>query len=150
MTVYTSQDLMDLCIAARAADKVRFWLKVDVGGRDDCWPWKASVNHGGYGQFFLRGRKVRSHRFAYLSVRGRVMGLHLHIDHLCRSRACMNPLHMEPVSQRTNTLRGYSPAARQARRTHCPSGHPLSGDNLATHHGHRRCKMCDRMRSARG
>jgi hypothetical protein len=43
-----------------AAVAERFWAKVDrSGGPDSCWRWTASVNHAGYGKFWLRG-SVRS------------------------------------------------------------------------------------------
>lgn len=33
----------------------RFWTKVDIQGRDDCWPWTAGRNQKGYGYFYLPG-----------------------------------------------------------------------------------------------
>ena len=33
-------------------------------------------------------------------------------------------------------------SAQQAKRTHCPLGHQLSGENLYTHNGKRDCRTC--------
>lgn len=43
-----------------------------------------------------------------------------------------------------NVLRGTSPSARQAVKTHCNEGHPLSGDNLYVipSSGGRQCRTC--------
>lgn len=45
----------------------RFWQKVDKTG--DCWIWTGSRNRrGGYGQFWLNGRFILAHRFAFGNV----------------------------------------------------------------------------------
>lgn len=75
------------------------------------------------------------------------------LDHLCRNRACVNPAHLEQVTHRVNLMRGETLARRNAEKTHCPQGHPYSGDNLAIYRHasgknkgtHRICRMCHRM-----
>jgi hypothetical protein len=37
----------------------RFWNKVDIGSSEECWPWKASVQRGGYGWFWLEGKNLK-------------------------------------------------------------------------------------------
>jgi hypothetical protein len=65
------------------------------------------------------------------------------IDHLCSVRLCANPDHMEPVSMRTNVLRGQSVTAVHARKTHCPRGHPYDAVAFdASGRRQRRCKRC--------
>jgi hypothetical protein len=51
---------------------------------------------------------------------------------------------MEPVTRAVNVLRGDSPNAVNARKTHCKRGHPLFGDNLYTRKDKpgRQCKQC--------
>jgi hypothetical protein len=82
-----------------------------------------------------------AHRFSYEAYVGPI-GAGLHIDHLCRVRSCVNPKHLEPVTQRVNTLRGEGRAALQLRVTHCPRGHEYTPDNIYLWRGHRACRTC--------
>lgn len=110
-----------------------------------CWEWTGCITkgeRGGYGRISIGNRKLAlAHRVAYELYVGPIPeGLTL--DHLCRVRHCVNPTHLEPVTQRENCLRGESRAARHARQTHCVHGHPLSGDNLYTYPNGRRKRAC--------
>ena len=122
----------------------RFWEKVDrTAGADGCWPWLGSLTPDGYGQFWAGAIKGRAHRYSYSLVNGPIPE-GLQTDHLCRNRACVNPAHLEAVTPRENTMRSEGPAAINARKTECPKGHPLSGDNLVVNAttGYRRCRTC--------
>lgn len=129
-----------------ADEAERFWAKVDKTGV--CWLWTASVRRGGYGQFWSAraGRIVGAHRWAYEEMVGPIPD-GLYLDHLCRNPRCVNPEHLEPVTNGENLRRGVNPIAVNAAKTHCPQGHPLSGDNLRVIAGGRRCLECDRRRT---
>ena len=103
-------------------DEARFWSKVDK--TDGCWVWTATVNSNGYGQIKVAGAKWQAHRYAYELMVGPIPD-GLCIDHLCRNRRCVRPDHLEPVDNRTNTLRGEGVTAVNARRDMCQRGHPL-------------------------
>jgi hypothetical protein len=80
--------------AVSGETEVRFWLKVDVRGEDECWPWKAAKNEHGYGRFRVPGRGgVYAHRFAYEMVHGPVPA-GLYVLHACDVRACVNAAHL--------------------------------------------------------
>jgi hypothetical protein len=123
-----------------------------------CWEWRGCVNHRGYGLAW-DGKKLRIvHRVAYEELVGPIPD-GLQIDHLCRNRPCINPAHLEPVTALTNVLRsangerGKNLVAMQASKTHCPQGHPYSGDNLYTSETRprsgRQCKECRRAATRR-
>lgn len=120
----------------------RFWSKVDPSG--DCWEWTGTIDDKGYGLFKVNGNNVYAHRDAYTQLVCDVDGLVL--DHLCRNTLCVNPDHLEPVSQQTNVLRGYGPAAKNARKTHCKRGHAFTDENTINHPKGRNCRACEVMR----
>lgn len=122
----------------------RFWAKVVGGDYTECWTWTASLTAGGYGRFPNRQNYV-AHRTAYELLIGPIPpGLQL--DHLCRNRACVNPWHLEPVTQQVNLARGEGIKASVAGRlakTHCPQGHPYDEANtIRGKNGSRSCRIC--------
>jgi len=121
----------------------RFWKKVKK--TEGCWEWTAYIRRDGYGQWGTRYMKLAplvAHRVSYCLLIGPIRE-GMTIDHLCRNRKCVNPEHLEMVTQRENILRGVGLSAMNARKTHCPKGHPLSGDNLASHRlPVRVCRTC--------
>lgn len=58
---------------------------------------------------------MRAHRYSYTVLHGRKIPEGKIIDHLCRNRACVNPDHMEPVTNRENVIRGDSPRLTRER-----------------------------------
>ena len=89
---------------------------VDLG----CWRWKGYILKTGYGSF----GSAPAHRVSYELFVGPIQPGY-HIDHLCRTRACVNPYHLESVTQRENTLRSDSPNAIAVRTNRCKRGHEL-------------------------
>jgi hypothetical protein len=140
----------------------RFWSKVDREGPEGihyetkkclgpCWVWTGAKTANGYGQFYLgqnleRDRKASlqtyAHRYAYEITIGPIPKPQL--DHLCRNRLCVNPAHLEPVTNIENVQRG---AIARPKRTHCAKGHELTEDNVYVHgtRGTRQCKECVRL-----
>lgn len=120
----------------------RFWGKVNKGGPDECWQWKAGTAKG-YGSFYISHRRsYPAHRFAYELANGKIPE-GMVIDHLCRNRGCVNPNHLEPVTNVENVMRGQSGTAINARKTHCIRGHALIGENLRIDkRGRRACIIC--------
>lgn len=104
----------------------RFWAKVNKTGT--CWVWEGGKTTNGYGQFMIDRKNLRSHRVAYMMSRGDIPK-GLVIDHLCRNTSCVNPDHLEAVTQNENVRRSDEILGLRSRKTHCPQGHEYSDDN---------------------
>jgi hypothetical protein len=115
----------------------RYWPKVRALP-NGCWLWTGRIDRDGYGRI---GGKL-AHRVGYERLIGPIPD-GLTIDHLCRNRPCVYPAHLEPVSQRVNTLRGVSPSAVNARKTHCSAGHGFDERNTYLHSRRRACRQCN-------
>lgn len=124
------------------------WTVDDVMRRvtvvGDCWEWNGPRTEGGYGTAY----GTTAHRWVYRCLIGPIPpGLQL--DHVkargCRSRACVNPDHLEPVTCRENLMRGDTVTAARAAQTHCVRGHALDEANTRIRpNGTRACRACSR------
>ena len=120
--------------------------KIEVG--PDCWKWLGHSNTG-YGRVEIAGRSRYAHRVVYEStVRPVPNGLTL--DHLCKNRLCVNPDHLEIVTQAENNLRADSnPSTINAHKVECVNGHPFdAGNTYIAKTGRRACRECNRIRKA--
>jgi hypothetical protein len=102
----------------------RFWDKVTF--TDTCWLWKAGKHNKkkmplGYGRFRVKTYVMQAHRLAWELIHAEQVPDHLVIDHRCRISTCVNPAHMEVVTQKVN-------AERQIKepKTHCKRGHEFT------------------------
>jgi len=117
-------------------DIERFCSKIKVAG--NCWEWTASLDRDGYGRFSVKHKNISAHRFSY-GLFNEDIPEGLQIDHLCRNRKCVNPLHLEAVPLQENIKRGLTGKINHWRehKTHCPYGHEYTqGKNQ------RICKTC--------
>jgi hypothetical protein len=100
-----------------------------------CWIWIGPASNRGYAQMTVQDadeskpRTVSAHRVSYETFIGPIPE-GLVIDHLCRNRMCVNPEHLEPVTQRENTMRSpVAVGALNAAKTHCAQGHEYTEAN---------------------
>ena len=124
----------------------RFWDKVAPDPNSGCWLWTANVSHNGYGEIKRYTQMVRAHRWAY-SVLVKPVPPDFVVDHLCRTRCCVNPDHLEAVSIKENLMRGWTRAAENVKKTHCPQGHPYDDKNTFVNNGRRHCRTCSANRN---
>lgn len=117
-----------------------------AAGPGACVIFTGHLNNNGYGTIATGGRhgkQLYAHRAAYTLLVGPIPD-GLVLDHLCRVRRCINPHHLEPVTQEENVRRA------SVERTHCPQGHEFTRDNTRQRPGRgRECRTCNRERARR-
>jgi len=122
----------------------RFLEKISVSD-DGCWNWTACKDRYGYGQFSFEGKTKLAHKILYEQYKGKIPK-ELQIDHLCRNRKCVNPLHLETVPNRENIMRGIGITSINAKKTHCIHGHEFTAQNtiikIVKNRKQRNCKTC--------
>jgi len=99
-----------------------------------CLVWTGCLSASGYGRFYMGGETLWAHRVAYEFKNGSIPA-GLVIDHLCRNRACVNPNHMEVVSNAENLRRGLAFNYKDG----CNEGHTREPVNAQ---GRRICRKC--------
>lgn len=113
-----------------------------------CWEWIGGKHPRGYGSWYIGGKTYRAHTVLYEREYGPIPA-GMELDHLCRNTSCVNPAHLEAVPHRVNVLRGSGWTAKNALKTHCIHGHPLTPDNLIKCYRTRRvCAICFRAQQA--
>ena len=142
-----------------------FSSKIDTT-KDGCWEWLGSKDEYGYGLFMLPSQDAegnykqlerRAHRIAYTIARGDIPA-GLTLDHLCKNKSCVNPAHLEAVTDEENNIRGGADGFGNGHRdwtTQCHEGHVFAQTGVSvvqvkTKHGvaggktKRRCAQCQR------
>ncbi len=130
-------------------EEERFWMSVDATG--PCWLWTGARTKAGYGNFRRsKGGPISTcHRYVWETLVG-PLEPGIQLDHLCRVRHCVNPDHLEPVTNRVNVLRGMSPSAVTYRTGFCRNGHDMT--DVYDYGNGRACRPCvlERQRKKRG
>jgi hypothetical protein len=106
---------------------------------DGCWQWDGCHRKED-------GRPTYGGKYAYRLVYSYLRPLTpgLVLDHLCQNPRCVNPAHLDEVTQSENLRRSDAPGDNcQKGKTHCPQGHPYDGSNLyVAPNGNRHCRAC--------
>lgn len=138
--VYVVKKIRRHSLAGRFLKKVRV-SEVLFHEGSACWEWQAGKDKSGYGRFVGLDDHY-AHRVSYKYFIGEIPD-DLEIDHRCRRRHCVNPLHLEAVTHPVNQLRFAE------LKTQCDHGHDFTEDNIyRTKNGQRGCKKCRYQRIA--
>ena len=115
---------------------------VRIDRETGCWNWiQGGYGDEGYGAVYDPRKQVtvRAHRYIYEMLVGPIPE-GLTIDHLCRNRRCVRPLHLEPVTRRENIQRGQARNVVANRTGVCQHGH----SDWVRHKAQNRCRPCSR------
>jgi hypothetical protein len=115
---------------------------------NDCWIWQNGKNNQGYGMFYFEHKMVLAHRWMYEFTKGDIPEK-LGLDHLCRTPLCVNPNHLEPVTQWVNQQRGL--INQYKNRNCCSKGHKYKNGTYRIYkattrtrfRNERICKICE-------
>jgi hypothetical protein len=93
--------------------ELRFWKFVDQSSA--CWIWTGATagESGTYGSIRVNGRNAYAHRVSYEIAFGAIPA-GMVIDHICHTRKCVRPAHLQAVSQKQNSenLTGARPSSK--------------------------------------
>lgn len=112
---------------------------------DDCILWAGYKMPDGYGRQTYQGRRRLAHRIAFEKAYGPIPD-GMTVDHLCFTRACINPQHLRLLTRHENQRN-----QRSAYKTHCVNGHEYTPENTYIRRGgsQRDCRACGRKRVRR-
>jgi len=120
-------------------------MRRTVEDESGCWIFTGALTHRGYGPISTPVGHTHTHRVTYEYFIAEIPD-GLHIDHLCRNRACCNPWHLDPVTNEVNKTR--SRGLIEPTRNACSNGHEwTAGNTYRAPNGIRHCRECQRARS---
>jgi len=143
MNTYNKMDIVELSnilTQKRHAKRIvhkktlleRFEAKYIKNDINKCWLWVGATSN--YGHFSINGKTMNAHRVSYELYKDQIAE-GLVIDHLCMNKLCVNPYHLEAVSNKENFIRYYTSNKHILRNRQCHKGHTIQGH---------RCKICVR------
>lgn len=136
----TNRIPVNLKLLTRFFSKVKIDPSVTWNGTP-CWLWTCNPDKDGYGRFWIHDQSRAAHNISHGMFIERIPP-NLVTDHLCRVRHCVNPVHLESVTNGENVLRGDTFPRANAEKTHCVRGHEFTKENTHLYKGIRVCRTC--------
>jgi predicted XRE-type DNA-binding protein len=103
----------------------RFWSKVDIKDKSECWEWGKHINNLGYGKFWFDDKWQQAHRVAFILSGGILTKEKPFVLHKCDNRKCVNPEHLYAGNQ-TDNMKDRSNKGRWS----CGEQHGENGHNV--------------------
>jgi hypothetical protein len=124
----------------------RLWAQSKQDVTTGCQLWTGTLHKDGYGQIKVNRKTRLAHIVSYELAIG-LVGDGLELDHLCRVRRCIQPTHIEPVTNLVNIMRGHSPMAVALLTGFCQRGHEFTPENsiIKSSGGQKQCRACAKM-----
>lgn len=136
----------------------RFFMYVDKNGpihpifQSPCWLWQGGKITGGYAVFrrttgVVGPVKILVHRYSF-ELFYYAIPEGMEIDHMCKTRHCVNPQHLDLVTRLENIRRSNR---HKVSKMHCINGHRFTPENTYFAKGrlHRACRTCQRASARR-
>lgn len=116
-----------------------FMQRISFSSIVGCWIWTGKTDGRGYGMF----RGFKAHRVSYDFFNEGIDRL-LVIDHMCKNKKCVNPIHLRQVEKKTNTLENSNAASALNKvKGCCKHGHEFTPENtFIKTDGNRGCRKC--------
>ncbi len=146
-------------LGQRTPPHIRALDKTLIG--EGCWEYGGKIRTDGYGSVWIQngtkeGTTALAHRVVYEGMVGPIPeGMYL--CHHCDNPRCVRPDHIFIGTDADNKADMYAKGRHPhgethwlSKVTHCPQGHPYSGDNLYIRNcGRRMCRACNNARRNR-
>lgn len=125
----------------------------ETGNELGCIEWTGSrMPDNGYGRAHVNGEPGYAHRLAYQLHKGEIPD-GMFIDHVCCNKWCVNPDHLEVVTNSENLSRFHErwkagfQYDKWKMKTHCKHGHEYTKENTYTYKNKkgtydRQCRKC--------
>lgn len=107
----------------------RFWRHVEIGGADDCWPWRGASTRQGYGTVRAGRSSTSAHRMAWLLTQGPIPD-GLCVLHSCDNPPCCNPAHLWLGTASQHAQDSIRKGRRPARNAWAPRVRRLTDDDV--------------------
>jgi hypothetical protein len=92
--------------ARLTADVVaRLLPKIGTANERGCWPWLGGCSRDGYPYLSIGHLMVGAHRIVVELWSGQPIPPRMQVDHTCFNRRCVNPGHLQVVTQVENLRR---------------------------------------------